>query len=136
MPIDVSWVDAEKNLIQLDFKKPYITTWDEYHAAVQQSYVLAESVDHLVAVIFCAYDATMPPGAPLIHMREAINNVPNNVITVVSALDRNPFERMMVGIVQKLTRTKIRSHVVNTREEAVKLARKILNEASSGAASR
>lgn len=136
MPIDVSWVDAEKSLIQLDFKKPYITTWDEYHDAVEQAYVLAESVDHPVAVVFFAYDATMPPGAPLVHLKHAINNVPDNVVTAVSALDRNPFERMMMNIVQKLTRTKIQTYMVSTPEEALKLARKKLSEATSGAASR
>ncbi|MEQ8674083.1 MAG: hypothetical protein RLP44_24420 [Aggregatilineales bacterium] len=136
MPIEVSWYDTEKTIIRLDFRKPHITTWDEYHTATENACTLAREVTHQVAIVYCAYDATMPSGAPLVHIKRAISIMPEHIVVAISALDRNPFERMILNIVQKLTRYKIQTYIVSTPEEAIQLARKKLKEATYGVMSR
>ena len=44
MPIDVQWDDDNQTVIRYVFKTPW--TWTEYHAAIEQAWTMAKSVDH------------------------------------------------------------------------------------------
>ncbi len=125
MPINVAWYDERKTIVLLDFVEPYISTWTEYHTAVDEAIDLANSVDHPIGMLFNAQTTPMPAGAPLVEMRKATERMPKNVSRVVSVVTLNRFEALMLGIFQRLHRKPIPSYTVSTVTQAVKLLEEI-----------
>lgn len=101
MPIEVQWLNKDKQFLLLNFVGEGIEDWDEYDLAVTRAWSLATTVEHSVIVIFAAYDATMPTGSPIPHLKQAITSLPDNVQLAISIVERN-FEKMMVDMIAEL----------------------------------
>lgn len=88
--------DATAGIIRLDYDAP-ILSWDEYHAAVKQSYTLAIAETDAVYILHNAGDAMLPPGNPTLHVRQALLQAPTQVEALVVHI-RNSFARRITEI--------------------------------------
>jgi hypothetical protein len=77
MMITVHWDNAEETIVRLDYAD-LIQGWEEYRAAVRQSYDLVRSKTHTVHLIHVTGSTKMPRGNALVHIRHAVTTAPTN----------------------------------------------------------
>lgn len=119
MPLKVEWYSDQKRGILLEFVQPYITTWDEYHKAIDCVCEMAQSVDHELALIVMLHDAKMPPGAPIQQIEKATLQLPDNILLKIAITPPNSFERNVITILLRVRSVKERLRVAGTWQEAL-----------------
>ncbi len=113
--ITVTWDNAEKTIVRLDYADP-VKTWDEYHAAVAESNALAQTVSHPVDLIHNPGATKMPPGNALMQISRAMRAQPDNVGSIYMVV-KDSLARRILETLMRLFVTR-NMHFADTLEEA------------------
>jgi hypothetical protein len=106
MPINVSWDNSYKTAILIDCIVPW--TWGEFDQAVDQTFAMIKTADHIVHTILNVPQRDMAPqGSPLIHMMRMIRLRPKNlgVAIIVGEQRRHSFLKQISMIVRKMNKS-------------------------------
>jgi hypothetical protein len=121
MPIDVQWDDDNQTVIRYVFKTPW--TWTEYHAAIEQAWTMAKSVDHPTDTITDMSGSRLLPDNLFANIKRSMVEIPDSTQTVV-LVGGGAFMDVMLGVFRRLyPRQVAKFHMVRTLEEARTLIR-------------
>ncbi len=91
-------------VVRLDYADP-IVSWAEYDAAIEQANALvAARAPDAVHVIHNPGQAHMPPGNPLVHLRQAVESAPDNISGLWMVV-HNPLARYITQATLKMVVT-------------------------------
>ena len=116
MPMIPEWYDDTKTILLFKFTEPSITTWDEYHLAIDEGWAMIRDVDHAVFPIFDAGKTAMPIGNPMLHLRRSLITLPTNVPTTLNIVD-NRFAEAILEMIKSIHMTD-KMVLVHTWQEA------------------
>ncbi len=81
MSVSVRWLDdAAKNAVILEFEGEW--EWNDFHATIQTSHQMIESVDYGVDLIV-HHKANKAERTPMAHFQKAIKHQPDNLRQVI-----------------------------------------------------
>ena len=118
MPITVTWDDAEKTVLLLDFTGKW--TWTDYDAARTTVYTTLDPVKHRVAMIVDFHDSQYVPHDILMHARHALDTSHPALDTYV-LVGANTFLRHIYQLLERAFPLLTARHAVlfaGTREDA------------------
>lgn len=98
--INVHWLDADENILQLDYIAP-VLSWAEYDDAIERCCNMASQCSGNVYIIHNAGTTPMPEGNAIQHIRRAVRQTPPNVKMVVMVVT-NLFALRLLELVMKL----------------------------------
>lgn len=116
MAISVLWDDENETIIRSESGGHW--TWEEYHEAVEQVVILANSVSHRVDLIINALPgAAAPSGSSMPHYQRAQRIMPKNVrLNII--VNTNTFGRMIINTFTRLNKGGLKVVAAGTLEEA------------------
>jgi len=116
MPVTASWDNEEKNIIRYSFDGSW--AWSEFFAAVNQSRVLQDGVNHRVDVILDLGESVFVPEGILLQFRRLASiNHPNTGIRVL--VTRNSLITVMVDTFTRVySKFAQKTRLAPTMEEA------------------
>jgi hypothetical protein len=111
MSITVTWDNAEKTIITIDFEGDW--DWEAYDAGIDELHTKIRDVAHTVDILsYMPPGKTLPPGAPLNHLRRAFQQQPTNagysvfiggttfgdaIVSVFSKMNKSVSEKIKVA---------------------------------------
>lgn len=116
MPMTPTWYDDTKTILVFEFVQPHITTWDEYHIAIDKGWAMIREMPHDVFAVIDAGDTPMPQGNPMPHLRRSLRMLPPNVPTTINIVD-NMFAEAILNMLKKIQMTR-KMVIVNTWDDA------------------
>ncbi|MEO0561245.1 MAG: hypothetical protein AAF125_03980 [Chloroflexota bacterium] len=102
MPMTPRWLDTDQRFLVVELTGDGISTWDEYHAAIERAWAMVSSVPYEVIPVVAGYDYSMPHGSPMTHVQWALRTRPRNIPFVVSIADKR-FEATVLSMIARLT---------------------------------
>ena len=119
--IDIQWGNPEKTFIAYTSKGQW--TWEEFYAAVGKLSEMAKSIDDRIAVIMDLRESVPAHGNALVHFRNAMRTVPENVTSLIF-VGAVGFKGMLISMASKVIfpRPTMKFHFVGSLDEARKLA--------------
>jgi hypothetical protein len=117
--IDVYWHNRDKRIIQLDYKSE-LTGWNEYHAAVNASYRMAQEAGYPTYIVHNPGSVAMPGGNAILHVRQAVQRMPESVDGIIVLIE-NTFARRITEVVIKVTLFRQPVHFIDSLDEAYSL---------------
>jgi len=121
MPITVEWHNETRTVVEVEFTRPYLKTWDEYHDSLGQARALITSVDYPVGLVVAAYDAPMPPGPAVEHLEQETSQMPANTTIIISIVEGRLYEQAVLNIIRDLTTREIPKVTVASWKAAYRL---------------
>jgi hypothetical protein len=119
------WHDAEEQILVVDFPEDGVSNWDAYHQGMDEAVRKLTSKSHPTTMIINAGDTRMPPGNPLIHIRRAMEDVPDSTTGVVSVVN-DRFAETILRVVSNIIGRK-RAVTTSTLDKALQEARSTLD---------
>jgi hypothetical protein len=111
MSINITWDNPEKTIIYINFEGDW--DWAAYDAAINELHSKIREVNHTVDILsYMPPGKTLPPGAPLNHLRRAFQQQPANggysvfiggttfgdaIVSVFSKMNRSVAEKIKVA---------------------------------------
>ncbi len=121
MTITVQWDDDTQTVLHYMFESPW--TWEEYRAALQQAWDMANAVDHPTDTITDMSDSRLLPDNLFRNVRQSMVEIPESTETVV-LVGGGLIVEMMLGVVRRLYRSHTQKFfTVRTVDEARALIR-------------
>lgn len=99
MPVTIDWHDDTQTILHYHFTSPW--TWEEYRAAIEQAWALAESVDHPTDTITDMRHSRAVPDNLFRNIRQSMVEIPDSTQTIV-LVGTNMLVEAMLGIMRRL----------------------------------
>jgi hypothetical protein len=102
MPIHVDWDDAEQTIIRYTFSSPW--TWNDYRAAIDRAWELAQSVDHPTDTITDMSNSRLWPEGLFTNIRKSVVEIPDTTQSVV-LVGGGMFVEMSISVLRRVYRS-------------------------------
>ncbi|MCA9912058.1 MAG: hypothetical protein KC496_01860, partial [Anaerolineae bacterium] len=113
------WSNEAPNVVCLDYSAP-VETWEEYHAAMQKAYDLAQAHPQTVYFLHNPRHTAMPDGNPFPELQRAMQNAPRNTGAILMVIT-NVFARRMMELMLKIANADSGYYFIASEDDAYAL---------------